>query len=497
MRQSPTLLALVSLALAACGGAVDPGATAPEEPGAAQALAPQRAYSGPVLQGPAVVAHADRWMEELAPVINTRQLDQLVIPGTHDSGTYGVISTWQRPVNDLFAPDADSTIVKLGSFFGVTEAWSRSQRRDLLGQLNDGIRSVDLRPCVDKGGTLRICHGLYGPTWQDLLTQVQTFAAAHPYEIVLLNLGGYSQNAYGDMDAATAARVHAMVKSVLAGHLVDHSQVTPQTRLVDLWTQQPGRSIIVTSLRQDPDFWFADATVTGSWRGNIWDYWQKKSDLDAALASSQGEPRMFSLSAAATPDTNAIGLGLAPFVPGQTHPYPHSLEDLAAGTNPVMLSWMVHDWARLRVNIASVDFYDESCLLPVAWQLNGAGGVSLAGCNITPSTWNGSRWVQGDSAWVSWRGAKACPGGFRDDGAYCYKPAPYGRGAGYPWHFGDPFNASGMFARCERDWGRGNCEEYGLIVYPKCRAGFHNVGANICSPDCPAGMTDIGISCQK
>ena len=25
-----------------------------------------------------------------------------------------------------------------------------------------------------------------------------------------------------------------------------------------------------------------------------------------------------------------------------------------------------------------------------------------------------------------------CPAGFRDDGAYCAKPPPYGRGAGYP-----------------------------------------------------------------
>jgi hypothetical protein len=92
---------------------------------------------------------------------------------------------------------------------------------------------------------------------------------------------------------------------------------------------------------------------------------------------------------------------------------------------------------------------------------------------------------------------ESCPSGFRDDGGFCAKSGPYGRGAGYPWMFGDPVNDSAMFERCTRDHGAGNCEKDGLIVYPKCRANFHAVGSNVCSPDCPAGMADIGVSCTK
>ena len=54
-----------------------------------------------------------------------------------------------------------------------------------------------------------------------------------------------------------------------------------------------------------------------------------------------------------------------------------------------------------------------------------------------------------------------------------------------------------MYARCEAAHGRGNCEKNGLIVYPKCKTSFHAVGCCVCSPDCPSGMTDIGVSCQK
>jgi hypothetical protein len=90
-----------------------------------------------------------------------------------------------------------------------------------------------------------------------------------------------------------------------------------------------------------------------------------------------------------------------------------------------------------------------------------------------------------------------CPSGFRDDGLYCAKGAPYGRGAGYPWKFGDALNDSGMISRCEAANGAGNCEKNGLIFYPRCRSGYVAIGSNICTPQCPPGMVDIGVSCQK
>jgi len=84
--------------------------------------------------------------------------------------------------------------------------------------------------------------------------------------------------------------------------------------------------------------------------------------------------------------------------------------------------------------------------------------------------------------------ATVCPPGFHDDGLYCLKPSSYGRGVGYPLWDED---------RCKRDNPNLGCEKWGLIWYPKCRAGFHNVACCVCSPNCPSGWTDIGISCKK
>ena len=79
-----------------------------------------------------------------------------------------------------------------------------------------------------------------------------------------------------------------------------------------------------------------------------------------------------------------------------------------------------------------------------------------------------------------------CPANFRDDGAFCYKnKKAYGRGTG---HFSKE--------NCENKE-HSECEKWGLLWYPKCISGFHNVACCICSADCEDGMTDIGISCAK
>ena len=96
-----------------------------------------------------------------------------------------------------------------------------------------------------------------------------------------------------------------------------------------------------------------------------------------------------------------------------------------------------------------------------------------------------------------------CPGGYKDIGISCTKPAPYGRGVGYPWKFGDKaFSLEAAKNRCNKDNPSLGCEKWGAIYYPKCKTGFHNVGCCVCSPDCKADasgkpMKDHGAFCRK
>jgi len=94
-----------------------------------------------------------------------------------------------------------------------------------------------------------------------------------------------------------------------------------------------------------------------------------------------------------------------------------------------------------------------------------------------------------------------CPPDFRNDGLFCRK-AEYTRGAGYPWTFVDGFSDAGMFRRCEADNGKGNCEKYLAMVYPKCKAGDSPFGCCICRPPLPncaaLGLNGaLDLSCAK
>lgn len=101
-----------------------------------------------------------------------------------------------------------------------------------------------------------------------------------------------------------------------------------------------------------------------------------------------------------------------------------------------------------------------------------------------------------------------CPSGYRDDGAFCAKPEPYGRGTGRipdktcdsGWSLGALGGLcwNGLNSKIPNSTCRGDEEMNGALCYPKCRSGFHAFGCCICSPDCPSGFgADIGVSCTK
>lgn len=94
-----------------------------------------------------------------------------------------------------------------------------------------------------------------------------------------------------------------------------------------------------------------------------------------------------------------------------------------------------------------------------------------------------------------------CPAGWTDQFQFCRFP-DYGRGYGYPWKFGDELNDNGMIDRCEKDNGKGNCEKFGKVFFPKCKPGYSAFGCCICRPavpDCNALGFNSGydLSCTK
>ena len=96
---------------------------------------------------------------------------------------------------------------------------------------------------------------------------------------------------------------------------------------------------------------------------------------------------------------------------------------------------------------------------------------------------------------------KDCPPHWTDEGLFCGLQ-DYGRGGGYGFDLFASIHDGK--ARCEHDHGANNCEENGLLWYPKCAPGYHADACCICVPDEPdcsqfglGNRVDIANSCAR
>ena len=132
-----------------------------------------------------------RWMENLPNEKQLSPLKDLVIPGSHDSGTFFLDQNME------IGPDESSAIHTLGSIFGkvaksVIHSWSVTQSMTIYEQLLSGIRYLDLRVAYraeDK--KIRVVHGLFGWTIDQVLDEVNRFVANYPKEIVILDFNHF------------------------------------------------------------------------------------------------------------------------------------------------------------------------------------------------------------------------------------------------------------------------------------------------------------------
>ncbi|MGH9081623.1 MAG: hypothetical protein ACRDYE_16365, partial [Acidimicrobiales bacterium] len=106
------------------------------------------------------------WMHDVAPQIHDRQLSHIVIPGSHDTGTYGLTNPGDE--------------------------YARTQDEDITHQLSDGIRQFDIR-AVYRDGDFFARHQAYVSGWLRLSQEFAQISAwtkqpGHDQEIILLSV---------------------------------------------------------------------------------------------------------------------------------------------------------------------------------------------------------------------------------------------------------------------------------------------------------------------
>jgi hypothetical protein len=190
--------------------------------------APQRASVDPA-----------NWMGALRDRIGNVKLNELAIPGTHDSGAYGFtaqsltapdfpvdlaseFTSWATSAKDAKSACSGDIFkvcsTTLDGFAGIAgqlarlaapgtslssvsptlaeyvAAQSNAQDRSIRDQLNHGIRYLDLRLCAPARPLTEItlCHGLYSVGMTRVLTDIHDFVVAHPDEVVIVGFNRFS-----------------------------------------------------------------------------------------------------------------------------------------------------------------------------------------------------------------------------------------------------------------------------------------------------------------
>lgn len=411
------------------------------------------------------------WMSDDYARICGKALREIAIPGTHDTGTFGVTSTWMRRTtlpNQVFAPDMDpsnaTTLKFLSLFSNSVDKWATAQDQPVRTQLADVIRALDIRVCVDGFGNLLTCHTLYAAAIDEILTDVRNFVATRPGELVLLEFNHFWDGAWqtqnGEQIGSTEGlrpekwtELVNLIHARLDGKLVSN-QFDPTTRLTALQQQatpQHTNQVIVrfdsdSPYKSDAMIWTGRAATT--WIGNEWHQDQVKADTlnIVQTAANNGYPGQFySVGASITP-TDFVTLAADP-----TANFPTSLLELADQTNPVVLGWFKNEWTNLPLNVIRTDFYQRTDLVKLAKFRNGI-----------PVDWTGTK-LGSTTAWNTWHAPIA---------------ESYGRGAGVPMVCGP------------------DEEQQGAVCYPKCRAGFTGT-VTMCQKPCPDGWRNDGLTCFR
>ena len=116
--------------------------------------------------------------------IGDERLGDIIIPGTHDSGTWGINNVSYLVERSLLYVIGDQMMPD------ILADWAMTQPNDFRSQLDAGFRILDLRVAdmdTIENGTFRWWHTITGDKIEAGLDQIKQFAIAHPEEVIILD----------------------------------------------------------------------------------------------------------------------------------------------------------------------------------------------------------------------------------------------------------------------------------------------------------------------
>lgn len=290
------------------------------------------------------------WMEKTFAAAPQTRLRDIVIPGTHDSGTYAITSSSALDPND------SSWYYSFAK--GTVADWAKTQDMRIYDQLRQGIRYLDLR-VTKYNGDFWITHGMISVRLSTVLADIKQFSAEHPREILLLDF----QKMPGSADHAA---LQAMIDSYLLDRLLPVTGSAATVTVNDFWSRNRQvmalmDSSVFTGTR--PNYWYRGANLDGVWpnspsRSTVW------SANDSGL-NSQDTNRFWVSQLIITGQNSDItnsALGICP-----CSLYDLNRREVRTGPESWLRNWIS---AGKKVNVVITDFANEGAVVAEAIAAN-------------------------------------------------------------------------------------------------------------------------------
>ena len=286
------------------------------------------------------------WVSELYEKHPETLLTELVLPGTHDSGSYKITAS---------SPPASDAPALYSHFGALAASWAKTQDLNLNRQLLDGIRYLDLR--IDEHeGELVLIHGLVSCPLKPELLGVRDFARKHPREPVILDIQDMPpRSAHDELDG--------LFIELFSEHLYLSEDAPKTWSLSSLWKSK--KSLITLS----PDDSFARKGPRYQHRKLLDNVWTNTRDIESlqqgldARIGSRDRSRLQCAYLTFTPTSSTIardrlrgGRGLRGLS-----------EKLFKLPGKWLPGWLDEG---LHPNIISVDFYDKTDVVEAAIAAN-------------------------------------------------------------------------------------------------------------------------------
>lgn len=323
----------------------------------------------------AVFASTANWMSEIP---NDRIMNQLIIPGTHDSGSYAITSfskfslTHDDPLPMWI--EEISNILPISLVRMIVAGWSKTQPYSIADQLNNGIRYLDFRVCHDTDSHLYLCHALLSVRLNHALHQIQTFISQNPSEIILLDIN----HIYNINNSNDEAQLISLIQGYLGNIAVPNSYHANDT----IGTiRQSNRNVIILMNTDQPvtDPALQKFVSTMLWHeSNIDSPWPNvsttsalKSILDTQMAARAkiyaSANNFFVLQVIKTENTDQVIDGIV-----NAWQYPNTIKRYEISVNQAFNNWLngyIDLYGQQPMNIVIHDWFDHTWnLIPLAIQ---------------------------------------------------------------------------------------------------------------------------------